>query len=401
MAFGMNLGIQAGMGGGAAGVPPRRDSYKRFGSSLRAGGGRSYSSFAGTPPAPGMPREQRAPDADRLAREAAEEAQRTAAMSRSAGSIPRPQEDSTRGVAVLGGGTMGLKPDFTEVEQLEKEYARSLEKRPSWLAGFSGIGDVFAAKDEAWQRRIQMAQQKAIRDALAANQEAERARAGNTWNETKSTTASGQVIRQNALSGETRPAFVATKKEEYDWGPEIGGSTTFTTEEPEMDQTIVEKNRQAAIKAREAKEAEAARNREIAALGKKEIEVATAQSKLRRGEDIAGVNARKAAGAYDSPAKPEKGPTVNDIRETVLARMGFAGEQDFRDNATMDDRVAFKAAMTEATAPAAAPGRDPAQGRKIAAPAPKFKKGEVYRGRTFIGEDGADPNDLKNWSSPK
>ena len=113
---------------------------------------------------------------------------------------------------VLGGGSMGLKPDMSEYERIQNEYKQVLAKRSPFMAGFMGVPQMHRAEDESFQMRMAMAKEKAYRDASEAA-------AANTWVDDNGTTESGEIVQVNPATGRTRKKTVEEQYKEEMEGP--------------------------------------------------------------------------------------------------------------------------------------------------------------------------------------
>ncbi len=177
MAFGMNLGIGAAMGQGRrsasfAGVPSS-GVFKEHGNSLRTG---SKPGTAGLPK-PGVTGVE---DTEGTMRQAAAGARGAASGAQVAArgggmgapvarGLPEPEEDPTEGVQPLGGGTMGIKPDFTSRNVVGNELRNMLRDQNSSISQyFQGGPQVLAAKLQRKQMEYELLDRQAREDAAYA-----------------------------------------------------------------------------------------------------------------------------------------------------------------------------------------------------------------------------------------
>lgn len=177
MAFGMNLGIGAAMGQGRrsasfAGVPSS-GVYQKHGSSIRTGG---KPGAAGLPKA-GVTGVEDTEDAMRQASAGARGAASGAQVAARGGGmgapvargLPEPEEDPTEGVQPLGGGTMGIKPDFTSRNVVGNELRNMLRDQNSSISQyFQGGPQVLAAKLQRKQMEYELLDRQAREDAAYA-----------------------------------------------------------------------------------------------------------------------------------------------------------------------------------------------------------------------------------------
>lgn len=303
------------------------------------------------------------------AEDVADDARKTAyraATSGSGGGWGGTSETDDQKAGVLPGGSMGLKPDLSEAERLESEYQSVLAKRSPFKAMWAE--SAVRAEDDAFRTRIQLAREKAYRDAMQA-------RAENEWVD-DDVVESGQIQQVNPLTGKTRLKTVEEKYKEEMEGPPVPGREAPYREAmrqaPVLDKNIAERKmigtQQAEKDTREAEEAKAKTARDLEA--EKEIERlkdtlmsgrATNEANLRK--EIARLEAslKKDVATHESglPARPRatndpyatpqgERTALSALRESVLSGLGFASEQDFSENATEQDRAAYKTAITEA-----------------------------------------------------
>lgn len=177
MAFGMNLGIGAAMGQGRrsasfAGVPSS-GVFRKHGNSLRTGGKPGVAGL----PKPGVTGVEDTEDTMRQASAGARGAASGAQVAARGGGmgapvargLPEPEEDPTEGVQPLGGGTMGVKPDFTSRNVVGNELRNMLRSQNNSISQyFQGGPQVLAAKLQRKQMEYELLDRQAREDAAYA-----------------------------------------------------------------------------------------------------------------------------------------------------------------------------------------------------------------------------------------
>jgi hypothetical protein len=274
---------------------------------------------------------------------------------------PQPPSDPYKGMGgqggdkpeVLGGGSMGLKPDLSEARRIQKQYNAVLEKRSPFMAGFRGMPEVYAAQDAKWQQRIQMAERKAYQDAMDA-------RAANEWVD-DDVIESGQIQQVNPLTGKTRLKTTEETYKEQAEGPYRSADEIpyreATRQVPVYDKNMAERR----MIGRQGVEGDLRRHaNELGQIGARtegQLKVAGATGEesrktegVRHGYDMSEIGARNAGDMavanvrasqprtdpYDTPAG--EGATERTLISRVLSSMNFVDADDFKQNATPEQR---------------------------------------------------------------
>lgn len=309
--------VRAGAWGGRSSYSgaPSSNTFRKNGSSLRTGIN---------------PRQ--APDVGEAYAEQAESArrnaERTAASSVSSPKNPyiAPESQGTPPpTSTVGGGTMGLKPDLSERDRLQKEVERAMESSTTGVGGFmrhfQGIGEVQDAKIQALIAKRDWAEKKAYEDAMMARQFDPRYA---QYKDSGRRTAEGKVIEVNDQTGEER---IATTKvmttPEGPLAPEFNPYVAREEEVPEYDQEFArllftEKAN------KEAEERKTAAEKDIAT-HKGNIE--SGHIKDRGAQGIAEVNARHAVNIKEIEAREAAEKRVTDYQEEKLRQRGLSADQ--------------------------------------------------------------------------
>ena len=337
----------------------------------------------------------------------------------------------------LGGGSMGLKPDMTEVRRLEKLYDQTLEKDSSGfsavLGGFAGIPQMREAKYRAMQQRIAMARNKAYEDAMAARADYEASQPERFEPVKDAVLPGGQMLERGARSGEVRPAYVKTRQEEIDWPDFMGAAPTkVTTEVPRMADRFEEAYLKDRLGRAEEIRKNTARDTEIGKLTEKEKTLITERegSEKRIASHRAGLEKDIATHQANLPARSGgtagTGGTIDPIALRKLAAdeakemAGYEWDKMRPEDKlkAIDDRYVALAGGRRIRGEQPQPGARPAagydnsdyggevgpapKGEKIASPAAGAKRGpkvgDVVDGYEFTNATGdGNPKNPKNW----
>lgn len=390
--FGALSGIQAGMSAGmGAGTPPMPGGRRNAGSSLRAG--RSYQSFAGSPP-PARPRQQRAPDVQ----PGIQSAMRAAEQQRLAGTPPEPKEtpmethpDGYAGVPKLDVDLSGLDVDMSGVERATAELQKALGKG-SWMHAFDGLGDVRAANIRGYERNLQIEQDKVLREAARKREQARRNTPVQLGREA-GMTPEGQLLDEDPVTGARAPSWIQTRDETTVMPG--GNKVTYRERAPRMAESL------AAIGMRGAEDAIGDARQQAGRL--EYLDASTAAAKGLAGQKadeqirVANVKGGITADrdARRSAAKSGGGSTagVPPMQYQPGGFMPDPSELLFPPGSPVT--AAERASVGGAIQRGIDEGRFTSSGKRY------FKTGDTFRGGAFIGKSGDDPDDPKNWLSPK
>jgi hypothetical protein len=323
---------------------------------------------------------------------------RAAEQQRLAGTPPEPKEtpmethpDGYAGVPKLDVDLSGLDVDMSGVERATAELQAALGKG-NWMHAFDGLGDARAAKIRGLERNLQIENEKALREGMRKREQARRSTPVQLGREA-GMTPEGQLLDEDPVTGARAPSWIQTRDETTVMPG--GNKVTYRERAPRMAESL------AAIGMRGAEDAigdaRGHRNRmeyldAQTAAAQKLITDRTAGSirtARARGDISAERDARRAAAGTG-------GGTVAGVPPMQFSPDGFMPditELMFPPGApvTAAERERLRPLLERA----AEAGVMTRGGKRY------FKKGDTFRGGTFIGEDGADPDDPKNWLPPK